>query len=121
VQPPDAGADRGDIGGAPDQEVAPQPADSGVVKRPGSRRKRSPRIVVAGKAGRLSVDSDPWSTVYLDGARLGTTPLWQVDVPAGRHRLRLVTSRGQSTERHLRVPAGGSLNLGTINLRAREP
>lgn len=39
--------------------------------------------------GRLSVNTDPWSYVYLDGNRLGPTPQIGQPVPAGRHRLRL--------------------------------
>jgi len=103
-----------------DSGGARRPPDRGRKRPPGKQRKRRPQIV-AGELGRLSVDSDPWSSVYLDGKRLGTTPLWLVSVPAGRHRLRLVTSHGRSTERWLLVPEGGSLNLGTIDLRARQP
>jgi hypothetical protein len=39
----------------------------------------------------LNCNSWPWSVVYLDGRRLkGNTPLFNVRVPAGRHRLRFV-------------------------------
>lgn len=48
--------------------------------------------------GYLSVDTMPWSKVYLGGRLLGTTPLGNVRVPAGRHSLRLVNpERGERT------------------------
>jgi len=66
--------------------------------------------------GLLSVDTDPWSWVYLDGRRLGMTPLWQRVVPAGRHRLELRGDRA-AVQRRVRVAPGQHLNLGRILLR----
>jgi hypothetical protein len=37
--------------------------------------------------GYLTLDTQPWGAVYLDGKRLGVTPFARVAVPAGRHRL----------------------------------
>jgi serine/threonine-protein kinase len=51
--------------------------------------------------GYLSVDTMPWSKVYLGGRLLGTTPLGNVRVPAGRHSLRLVNP--ESGERTIGV------------------
>jgi len=51
-----------------------------------------------GGMGFLSVDTMPWSKVYLGGRLLGTTPLGNVRVPVGRHTLRLVNpERGERT------------------------
>lgn len=51
-----------------------------------------------GGTGLLSVDTMPWSKVYLGGRLLGTTPLGNVRVPVGRHVLRLVNpDRGERT------------------------
>lgn len=46
-----------------------------------------PRVAVG--EGELSIDSEPWAYVYLDGKALGPTPLAHVRLPAGAHRLRL--------------------------------
>ncbi|RME51099.1 MAG: PEGA domain-containing protein [Deltaproteobacteria bacterium] len=39
--------------------------------------------------GQLIVDSQPWTTVFLDGVKLDTTPVFRDEVPAGEHTLRL--------------------------------
>ncbi len=39
--------------------------------------------------GRLSLSTDPWTHVSLNGRMLGDTPLIEVALPAGRHRLKL--------------------------------
>jgi serine/threonine-protein kinase len=41
-------------------------------------------------AGFLTVRTDPWSEVYLDGTKLGTTPLVRLPLKAGRHELKIV-------------------------------
>jgi serine/threonine protein kinase len=46
-------------------------------------RARAPELT----RGYLTLDTQPWGTVYLDGKRLGVTPFARVAVPAGRHRL----------------------------------
>ena len=45
---------------------------------------------VEGARGRLSLSTDPWTRVSLGGKVLGDTPLIDVPLPAGRHRLKLV-------------------------------
>ena len=40
--------------------------------------------------GRLSLDTDPWTRVWLGGKALGITPLIELPLAAGRHKLRLV-------------------------------
>ena len=37
----------------------------------------------------LTVGTRPWTTVVLDGKSLGSTPLYKVSIPAGRHTLLL--------------------------------
>jgi serine/threonine-protein kinase len=78
------------------------------------RRKRARR---PGGAGTLTVNSDPWSVVYLDGRRLGMTPLYRARVPAGSHRVRLVPAKGRRTVRQIDVAPGEHRNLGMILLR----
>jgi serine/threonine-protein kinase len=52
--------------------------------RPATRERARPPEV---PRGYLTLDTQPWGTVYLDGKRLGVTPFARVAVPAGRHRL----------------------------------
>ncbi|MGF1466550.1 MAG: protein kinase [Sandaracinaceae bacterium] len=57
--------------------------------------------------GRLSLDTRPWSVVYLAGRRLGHTPLLGVEVPAGTHELHLVNEeQGIDTTYRVTVPPG---------------
>jgi serine/threonine-protein kinase len=48
-----------------------------------------PKGVVAGK-GRLTIDTSPWVEVYLNGKKLGDTPIVDLPLPAGVHVLKLV-------------------------------
>ncbi len=45
--------------------------------------------------GRLTFDTVPWTEVYLDGRKLGVTPLVELQLPSGKHSLRLVNSEKQ--------------------------
>jgi serine/threonine-protein kinase len=63
--------------------------------------------------GRLTFDTVPWTEVFLDGKKLGVTPLVELALPAGRHTLRLVNAEKQidrgyevtiSTDETLTVP-----------------
>jgi hypothetical protein len=55
--------------------------------------------------GRLFVNATPWATVYLDGQRIGDTPI-ERRVPAGTHRVRLVYKQW-AEEQVVEVPRGG--------------
>ena len=61
-------------------------------------------------AGRLSLNTRPWSKVYIGRRLIGTTPLGGVSVPAGTVRLRLVDRDGNTHDRTIRVPAGGHVS-----------
>jgi serine/threonine-protein kinase len=52
---------------------------------PARRIRRAPQE--SGPTGYLTLDTQPWGTVYLDGRRVGVTPFARVAVPAGHHRL----------------------------------
>lgn len=45
--------------------------------------------------GRLAVDAVPWADVFLDGARVGATPVQGIEVWDGLHALRLVAPQGE--------------------------
>jgi serine/threonine protein kinase len=57
--------------------------------------------------GRLTLDTTPWTDVYLRGRKLGDTPLIEVPLPAGRHQLKLVNEgKNISTVIEVEIRAG---------------
>ncbi|MBN2495736.1 MAG: serine/threonine protein kinase [Deltaproteobacteria bacterium] len=57
--------------------------------------------------GFLRLDSDPWTEVYLGEKKLGPTPLFKVELPAGTHRLRLVNEEAHIDRRvEIRIRKG---------------
>jgi serine/threonine-protein kinase len=78
----------------PDAAPSPDVRDHGGAKKP--------------QKGSLSVDSSPWATIYVDGKKLGITPLIGKSITAGKHRLRAVTEDGRVQERDIVIEAGAS-------------
>lgn len=71
------------------------------------REERPRERPAVGPPGELSLNTQPWSRVYLGSRLLGTTPLGRVSVPSGTVRLRLVDRDGAEHRRTVRVPPGG--------------
>jgi serine/threonine protein kinase len=65
----------------PDAKAFVSPVPKATVKAVSNK--------VAGKIGYLTVRSDPWCDVFLDGKRLGETPISRVPVAIGSHVLEL--------------------------------
>ncbi len=61
----------------------------------------------AAPPGRLSINTRPWSKVYVGNRLLGTTPVGGAAVPSGNLRLRLVDRDGRTHHRTVEVEAGG--------------
>ncbi len=76
-----------------------------VTQHEPARRAHRP----AGPPGELSLNTRPWSKVYLGGRLLGTTPLGHVRVPSGVQRLLLVDRDGNEHRETVRVPPGGQV------------
>ena len=93
-------------GGGSTDIARDKPTDVSRDKPTDIARDGSPDRARPPKPGRLSIDSTPWATVYLDGARLGVTPIVKRSVPAGRHKLRVVLEDGRVKELTIDVPAG---------------
>jgi len=71
-----------------------------------------PRVVAApAEPGRISINTRPWSKVYLGARLLGTTPIGRVNVPAGNVRLRLVDRDGNVHRENVRVEPGGEARV----------
>ena len=60
--------------------------------------------------GRLTLVTEPWSQVSLEGKQLGTTPLVNRELPAGRHTLTLRNpSTGEQKTLVIEITAGKTL------------
>ncbi len=68
----------------------------------------------AAAPGLLSVTSDPYATIYVDGTQLGDTPLFRSKVPAGRHTVRAVRGDGREKSFPVEIEAGKERNLGML-------
>jgi hypothetical protein len=62
------------------------PVDAGQGERSGTRPVPAPSIAGFGK---LRLIVDPWAEVFVDGRRVGETPLQEILLPAGEHTLAL--------------------------------
>jgi hypothetical protein len=84
----------------PSLEAAVQPVSEvpALAPKPASARQLREQ-----KPGKLSINTRPWSTVYLGSRVLGTTPLANISVPRGNLMLKLVDRDGNV---HLRRVAG---------------
>ncbi|GMU58793.1 MAG: hypothetical protein AMXMBFR34_05560 [Myxococcaceae bacterium] len=99
---PDAGSEEPVDAGAPTGVVAAHELDAGSVKV------EAP--VAAPRPARLELRIRPYATVYLDGRKLGDTPLAVQVVSAGKHTLRLVNEKlGKDVEVELSLKPGSNV------------
>jgi hypothetical protein len=61
--------------------------------------------------GSLTVESDPYATIYIDDRKLDVTPITQTSLPAGSHRLRAVLQDGRERTMTIEIKPGEELNL----------
>jgi serine/threonine-protein kinase len=61
-------------------------------------------------AGRFSIDSTPYATIFIDGKRLDITPISRRSLRAGHHRVRAVLADGRHKDFSIDVPSGGDTN-----------
>ena len=88
---------------------APKPTVSAnEANEPGSEQAR---VVPSAEPGYLSLDSEPWSNVFLGAKLLGTTPLMHVPLPAGKQVLTLTNPElGTSTSYVVEIKSGQALS-----------
>jgi serine/threonine-protein kinase len=53
-------------------------------------RERKPPVERV-ERGSFTIDSRPWATVYVDGKKLGVTPIFKKSLPAGKHTVKAVS------------------------------
>jgi len=68
--------------------TAPPPVTQTTPRRQTTPRQTTPPPVAAA-SGFITVNSDPPGTVFIDGREVGSTPVVEFTVPAGRHTVRV--------------------------------
>jgi len=101
----DAGKTEGGIASKP----APSPGDAGTPSasfpalashtQPAGNESRANRQGIQNhvpQRGFLTIDSRPYATIYVDGKKIGETPLFRVKVAAGKRKITAVLPSGKS-------------------------
>jgi serine/threonine-protein kinase len=102
------------------EEEAPPPAVTEPEKRPSSSSNKSgparstpstaATSVIPAGPGYLSMDSMPYSEVFVDGKSVGITPLIKIPVKPGKHAIRAVTQDGQTKKLSITVQSGKTIS-----------
>ena len=79
-----------------------KPVKSPRTRTPPANLQTEPVAPAVKGVGRLTLDTQPWAQVFLDGRLLGDTPLEEVSVPAGHLRLRLLNPESK-IDRYIEV------------------
>lgn len=90
---------------------ADRPADPPTAPPP------TPRPTPAAPPARMVVSSVPWAELYVDGRLVGNTPVADLRLPAGRHRLRLQRAGFRPYEDVVNLAPGQSLRLVGVVLQ----
>jgi hypothetical protein len=77
---------------------------------------RTTTIDIPAPSGRLNVNALPWAEVWVDGRRVGETPLANLELSAGRHEVILRHPTLGEHRRQVIVAAGGPTRL-SLDLR----
>jgi serine/threonine-protein kinase len=75
-----------------DPPVATHQPVTGDTEHPAPNAVDAGAPVKAVASGRLTLDTEPWTQVFLGKRKLGDTPLIELALPAGTHRLHLVNA-----------------------------
>jgi len=86
---------------APKQPPRPTRAPKPAVKPP------PPPAAPAGPPGTITIDSTPvYATIYIDGKKLGETPLLDIKLAPGKHSVRAVSSSGGTQNLSITIEPG---------------
>ncbi len=100
---------------APVAEKKPEPKKAepkkATAKKPEPKKaepkKAEPAVASKGGSGFLTLNAEPYATVYIDGKKRGFTPIVKLALPPGSHSIRLVSSAGQPDKKMtVKVGAG---------------
>jgi serine/threonine protein kinase len=87
------------------------PARRAIAKRPPKKPAIDAGVV---EPGFFSIDSKPYATIYVDDKSYGDTPLFKVQLPAGKHRVRAVRADGKSQRLTITIQPGKLTSSGTL-------
>ena len=62
----------------------------------------------------LTVDSSPYATIFVDGKKLGVTPIFKVKLKPGMHKMKAVSATGAKQTIRLNLKPGRTKNLGRL-------
>jgi hypothetical protein len=109
---------------APPDTAAPRAAPSAPVVAAPRPPSDSPPVAARGERtvqpALVSINSIPWSSVYIDGRAMGNTPQLDLRVAPGSHRLRVERDGFQPFERVIAVAPGQRLRITNIALVKHE-
>ncbi len=75
-------------------------------KRPPAAKPHTQPAQPSGPPGFITIDSNPFATIAVDGRRLGETPLVNVSLGPGRHTVRATLSSGASRAQSITIESG---------------
>ena len=80
----------------------------------------SPRASPSGPPGTFSIDSEPYATIYVDGKKVGDTPLYKLPLAPGKHKVRAVSAAGTQNF-SIEVQPGQALPPRKLRFNAATP
>jgi serine/threonine-protein kinase len=89
----------------PEFVVSTDPVPPSQPSRAHPRREPPAAAAVTG-TGFFTVDSRPFATVYIDGKRVGVTPILRLSLPAGPHTVRAISQTGAEQTLRVVIEAG---------------
>jgi serine/threonine-protein kinase len=104
--PIDAAPTTVEVGAAQVEPPPPTPSPAPVARRP-------PRPPAA-KPGKLFINANPWATIYVDGKKVGPTPIVDHTLSAGSHTIRAVAEDGRTRSLRIEVPPGGEVRKKVV-------
>jgi serine/threonine-protein kinase len=88
-----------------------EPPPKKIVKTDPPPRKQPPPKpdkdpVPDGPPGSITIDSDPWATIWIDGKKQGPTPLVRVSLSPGEHTVKAKTADGRVKTFTIKITSG---------------
>jgi serine/threonine-protein kinase len=95
------------------EPAAPAPAQAMAPKAAASKPAEGDLVIEEGqpKLAYLTVDANPYATVFIDGDKKGVTPLVRLELQPGLHRMIARTEDGRTKRFTLQLDAGKTETL----------